>query len=120
MASNLKVLVVGATGKQGGAVVDALLSSSIGASTTIFALTRDVDSASAKRLASKSKNIRAAKGQREDSHALFKQIGENVNTVYCVTSPEHEEERTRRGRKAGQVSDRCRDRQQRALNPSRS
>jgi uncharacterized protein YbjT (DUF2867 family) len=87
MASNLKVLVTGATGKQGGADVNALLSSSIAPFITMFAPTRDVESQSAKKLSSKSKNIRLVKGQMEDAHALFNTIGDKIDMVYCVTIP---------------------------------
>jgi len=59
-----KVLVVcGATGKQGGAVIDALLDDPQGRSQfSILAVTRDPNSASAKRLAGKSAAISLLKG----------------------------------------------------------
>ena len=50
------ILVTGATGKQGGAVVNALLAAN--ADFQILALTRDAQSASAQRLAKKSPNIK--------------------------------------------------------------
>ena len=55
MHSPTKVLVIGATGKQGGAVVDAVLLQSQTSSVTIqlFALTRDPSTASAKALATR-------------------------------------------------------------------
>ncbi|KAL3427896.1 NmrA-like family protein [Phlyctema vagabunda] len=87
MSALRRVLIVGATGKQGGAVVDALLSSPNAASFMIFAPTRDPQSASAQRLAAKSKNIKTVKGQMEDAQAIFKEIGEKIDTVFGVTIP---------------------------------
>jgi uncharacterized protein YbjT (DUF2867 family) len=87
MSTLRKILVVGATGKQGGAVVNALLKSPSASSIKIFAPTRDPDSPSAKRLAAKSTNIKPIKGQIEDVQAIFKEIGEPVDAMFAVTIP---------------------------------
>jgi uncharacterized protein YbjT (DUF2867 family) len=67
-----RILITGATGKQGGAVLNALLSLSDRSSTTleILALTRKPDSAKAKLLASKP-NITVIQGQPSDAAAVF-------------------------------------------------
>ena len=58
------ILVTGATGKQGGAVVNALLSQKT-CTFTILAVTRDASSSSAKRLASKFPSIKLVQGNLE-------------------------------------------------------
>ena len=63
------ILVTGATGKQGGSVVAALLAAK--ADFNILALTRDASSPSAKRLASKSANITLVEGNLDDADAVF-------------------------------------------------
>ncbi|KAK4228651.1 putative negative transcriptional regulator [Podospora fimiseda] len=66
------LLITGATGKQGGAVIDALLNSDAsGNNFTILAVTRNTSSASSKRLASRSQNIRLVEGNLDDVPALF-------------------------------------------------
>jgi uncharacterized protein YbjT (DUF2867 family) len=70
------ILVTGATGKQGGAVVDALLD----LRTTqfkILAVTRDVNSSSANRLKSKSNHVEVVQGDLNDARGLF-ETAENV------------------------------------------
>ncbi|KAK4443474.1 putative negative transcriptional regulator [Podospora aff. communis PSN243] len=65
------LLITGATGKQGGAVIDALLDlDKDGSQFTILALTRDTSSASAKRLASRG-NIQLVQGDLNDVPALL-------------------------------------------------
>jgi uncharacterized protein YbjT (DUF2867 family) len=64
------ILVTGATGKQGGAVVDALLAKS-SSDFEILAVTRDTTSARAKQLANKSPIIKLIKGDLNDIPALF-------------------------------------------------
>lgn len=64
------ILVTGATGNQGGALVDALLSRQA-ADFTILAVTRDPNSASAKRLLAKSPTIKLVEGNLDDVPALF-------------------------------------------------
>ena len=63
------ILVTGATGKQGGAVIAALLAQK--ASFQLLALTRDSSSASARRLASKSPNITLIEGNLDDARSVF-------------------------------------------------
>ncbi len=68
------ILVTGATGKQGGAVINALLGQDT--DFTILAVTRDTNSVSAKRLASKSPLVKLVQGNLDDVPALFKQAYE--------------------------------------------
>jgi len=83
------ILVVGATGKQGRAVIEALLASPDAKDITIFALTRHPDSASAKSLALKApENIKLVKGDLNDSSSIFKEVGKSVQAVFFVTVPE--------------------------------
>lgn len=63
------VLITGATGKQGGAVVDALLAANT--DYQILAVTRNVDSPSAKKLASRSSKIALVQGDLDNSAELF-------------------------------------------------
>ncbi|KAK0744440.1 hypothetical protein B0T21DRAFT_407544 [Apiosordaria backusii] len=69
------LLITGATGKQGGAVIDALIdrASSGFPPFTILAVTRHPDSASAQRLAARSSNIKLVKGDLDDVPALFEE-----------------------------------------------
>src|SRR4051794_34939659 len=65
------LLITGATGKQGGAAIDALLDlDKDGSQFKILALTRDTTSASAKRLASRG-NIQLVQGDLNDVPALL-------------------------------------------------
>ncbi|KAI1395836.1 NAD(P)-binding protein [Hypoxylon fuscum] len=66
------IIVTGATGKQGGAVINALLSQDI-SKLTILAVTRDVSSASATRLAQQSTSIKLLQGNLDDVPALFQE-----------------------------------------------
>lgn len=63
------ILITGATGKQGGAVVDALLSH--GSSDLLLAVTRNANSTSARRLAAKSSSIKIVEGDLDATSALF-------------------------------------------------
>jgi uncharacterized protein YbjT (DUF2867 family) len=80
------ILVVGATGNQGGAVIDNLLQSE--ASFTILAVTRDPGSSAAQRLAHKSSEVKLICGDLDDPFALFKNtkaiVSEPVWGVYFV------------------------------------
>ncbi|KAK8154413.1 hypothetical protein IWX90DRAFT_442379 [Phyllosticta citrichinensis] len=81
------LLITGATGKQGSAVVDALLAQ--GSKDTILAVTRDPESASAKRLVHKSPTIKLVKGNLDDVPAVFEAAkkmakGEQIWGVYSV------------------------------------
>ncbi|KAM0416812.1 hypothetical protein ACHAPD_005749 [Fusarium lateritium] len=63
------LLITGATGKQGGSVVAALLAAQ--ADFNILALTRDASSPSAKKLAAKSPKITLVEGNLDDADAIF-------------------------------------------------
>ncbi|GAB7355769.1 hypothetical protein MBLNU459_g6454t1 [Dothideomycetes sp. NU459] len=82
------ILVTGATGKQGGAVVDAITDLPNASDYTILALTRDCNSGSAKKLAAKSPSIKLVEGNLDDVPALFKAASEVVKQpiwgVYSV------------------------------------
>ncbi|KAB2568832.1 hypothetical protein DBV05_g12488 [Lasiodiplodia theobromae] len=86
------ILVTGATGNQGGALVNALLSRHA-ADFTILAVTRDPNSASAKRLLAKSPTIKLVEGNLDDVPDLLtaaQQIASAASTsiwgVYSVQS----------------------------------
>lgn len=71
------LLITGATGQQGGAVIDSLLADPSGRSSfRILAVTRDPTSASASRLAGKSAAISLLKGDLDDVPALFRSASE--------------------------------------------
>ncbi|KAI2780440.1 nucleoside-diphosphate-sugar epimerase family protein [Daldinia loculata] len=72
------VLITGATGKQGGAVVNALLKAD--ADLEILALTRNAQSASAQRLAQKSSKIRLVTGDMDAAENIFNKAKEITNT----------------------------------------
>ncbi|KAL9095317.1 MAG: hypothetical protein Q9165_002574 [Trypethelium subeluteriae] len=63
--------ITGATGKQGGCTVDALLASPEASGSTILAITRNPQSPGAQKLASKAKNIKIVKGDFNDVPAMF-------------------------------------------------
>ncbi|RYP61687.1 hypothetical protein DL771_010038 [Monosporascus sp. 5C6A] len=81
------ILVTGATGKQGGAVINALINRK-DPDFVILAVTRDVNSASAKRVASRSPLITMVQGNLDDVPTLFKDAQEACNRpiwgVYSV------------------------------------
>ncbi|KAF9240135.1 hypothetical protein DTO013E5_8297 [Penicillium roqueforti] len=66
------ILVTGATGKQGGSVINNLLEKS--APFKILAVTRDVNSASSKKLAQKSSSITLIQGNLDDPAAIFEDV----------------------------------------------
>jgi uncharacterized protein YbjT (DUF2867 family) len=80
------ILVTGATGKQGGSVVDQLLllSATLSRAISIYALTRNISSSAAKALALKSANIHLVAGDLNDSKAIFSSIKEPIWGVYSV------------------------------------
>jgi uncharacterized protein YbjT (DUF2867 family) len=61
------IIITGATGRQGGAVVNALLDSNF----EILALTRDKSSPSAQKLVTKSSNIKLVQGDLDNAAAIF-------------------------------------------------
>lgn len=81
MAKN--ILVTGATGKQGGAVISALLASPSSANFVIYAVTRDAASSAAKSLASKS-NVEIVEGNLDDPAALFQSAGVPIWGIFSV------------------------------------
>ncbi|KZF25439.1 NAD(P)-binding protein [Xylona heveae TC161] len=84
------LLITGATGKQGGAVVDALLSSPDAKDFTILAVTRNASSSGAQALANRSPNIKLVEGDLNDPEAIFKAAArvtsQSVWGVYSVQS----------------------------------
>jgi uncharacterized protein YbjT (DUF2867 family) len=72
------VLITGATGKQGGAVIDALLKAN--APYEILALTRDAQSPSSKRLVQKSTSIKLITGDLNAADEIFKKAREATKT----------------------------------------
>ena len=84
-----KLLIVGATGQQGGAVLNALQASH--ADFSIYGLTRDPTSASATKLALR--NVAMIQGDLSEPNAIFKKIGGQVWGVFCVTQRGKNEEK---------------------------
>jgi uncharacterized protein YbjT (DUF2867 family) len=88
------VLICGATGKQGGAVVNKLLDEK--ADFEILAVTRDAKSASAQRLMEKSPKIKLVQGNLAEPLAIFKAAKEvtdspiwGVFSVQVITNNHH-------------------------------
>src|SRR4051794_7949280 len=80
-------LITGATGKQGRAVVDALLAASQDAK--ILALTRNIQSQSANALLLKEPNqIKLLEGDLKDCAAIFAKAACTIHGVFCVSIPE--------------------------------
>lgn len=74
------ILITGATGKQGGAVVDALLNREL-SDFLLLAVTRNAQSASAKRLAAKSSSIKLVEGDLDAASALFASAKASAGTI---------------------------------------
>lgn len=81
--SSLRILVAGATGKQGGALIRALLSTKH--NFTIYGLTRSLTSASALKL--KSSGINIITGNMDKPSAIFAQLPRNLDAVFSVQVP---------------------------------
>ena len=77
------LLITGATGKQGAAVISALLASPSAADYIIYAVTRDPSSAAAQSLASKP-NDKIVKGNLDAPAALFASAGVPIWGVFSV------------------------------------
>ncbi|WP_435193770.1 NmrA/HSCARG family protein [Natronomonas sp. EA1] len=77
-----KVLVTGATGRQGGAVIDALLSGQFG-SHEVFGLTRDGSSPRAQALADR--GITVVEGDMTDEKRM-RALCDGMDAVFCVTT----------------------------------
>ncbi|EPE03077.1 nucleoside-diphosphate-sugar epimerase family protein [Ophiostoma piceae UAMH 11346] len=88
------VLVVGATGKQGGGTINGLLADKSPAAQNIkiLALTRDASSPRAKALAAKSDNIEIIEGDQLKPAAIFASLPKgSVTDLFLVTVPPKEE-----------------------------
>lgn len=85
MSSTRNILVVGATGKQGGAVINALQDRPLPFAVNILALTRNPDSPSAKALSQRHPSITLIKGDLADSDAIFAQLTEPLWALFLVT-----------------------------------
>ena len=83
------ILIFGATGKQGGAVLRALLAhpSFSLTSYTIMAATRNVDSPNSQRLSALSPAIKLVKGDINDAAGTFKALSTKPWGVYTMTMP---------------------------------
>ncbi|MCJ1440980.1 MAG: hypothetical protein MMC23_001466 [Stictis urceolatum] len=81
------ILITGATGKQGGSVLRALLEhpSFSPSAYTIFAVTRNPESSSAKKLAAKSPAIKLVQGDLKDAPGIFKALPSKPWGVYGMT-----------------------------------
>ena len=86
MTALKRVLVTGATGKQGGALISALLKNPPTPPFHIVALTRDANSAKAKALA-KSPNVSVIEGNLDDTAAIFRKAKEPFHGVFSVQVP---------------------------------
>lgn len=73
------IIITGATGSQGGAVIDALVAQK--ADFLLLAVTRNTQSPSATKLASKSKNIKLVKGDLNDVPSVFANAKEAAGSV---------------------------------------
>jgi len=81
------LLITGATGKQGGAVIDALIASPSSNDFTIFAVTRNPSSPSATALSQKAQNIKVIQGNLDDCPAIFATANTPIWGVYSVQLP---------------------------------
>ena len=79
------LLITGATGNQGGAIVKALLESSdASAAFTILALSRNIHSASAAALAAKFPAVKLVEGSLDEPHAIFSRVATPIWGVFSV------------------------------------
>ena len=85
MANLKSILVAGATGKQGGALISSLLALQV-PEFHIIALTRKANSASAKRL-STNPNVTILEGDLNDAAAIFSKITSPLYGVFSVQTP---------------------------------
>lgn len=83
------ILVTGATGKQGGAVINALLASPDAKDIKIVALTRNTKSPSAKALVVKApEQIKLLAGDLKDPTTIFTNAPEKIKKVFFVSLPD--------------------------------
>jgi len=81
------LLITGATGKQGGSTIDALVSSPANSSDyTILAVTRNANSSSAKELLAKSDKIKIVQGDLNDVPGLFNAANATHSNIWGVFS----------------------------------
>ncbi|KAK3676627.1 hypothetical protein LTR78_003401 [Recurvomyces mirabilis] len=81
MATTKRLLVTGATGKQGGALISALLSKPF-QSFEIYAVTRNANSTSSQQL--QRQGVKIIQGNLDDTQAIFSQIQKPVWGVFAV------------------------------------
>ena len=86
MSASRRILIAGATGKQGGAVLRALQKIQPNPPFSILALTRNAESTSAKRLATEP-NVSVIQGDLADCPAIFKRVDGPVWAVFSVQLP---------------------------------
>lgn len=86
MSSLKRILVTGATGKQGGALISALLSSPPAQPFDLVALTRNSKSPRAQALAQKP-NVSVLEGDLDDVPSIFKKAGDPFYGVFSVQTP---------------------------------
>lgn len=91
MSRHKALLITGATGKQGRATIEALLSSPESSDFTILALTRKINSPSAVSLTRKGANVKLVEGDLDNSTAIFdaasKLTPHPIWGVFGVTTP---------------------------------
>ena len=85
MSALRRILVAGATGKQGGALINALVASQASPPFHLVALTRKANAARAQALAQKP-NVSVLEGDLDDCNAIFKGQ-EPFHGVFSVTTP---------------------------------
>ncbi|KAK5948663.1 hypothetical protein OHC33_010266 [Knufia fluminis] len=91
MSALRRILVTGATGKQGGALIKALTSFSPNPF-ELVALTRNIDSPSAQRL-SQQPNVRLLRGDLDDMSSIFRKAESPFYGVFSVQTPlDHKKE----------------------------
>ena len=84
-----KLLIVGATGRQGSSVIDAILSKPLDPPFQILALTRDLESPKAQALAAKhagNPNITIIQGESSCPDPIFEAHG-SIYGIFCYTIP---------------------------------
>ena len=90
MASQKNLLITGATGKQGGATISALLAGSPD-TFHILALTRNPSSPRAKSLIALSPNVSVLKGDLSDCPAVFRRASRPIWGVFSVQLPDFQQ-----------------------------
>jgi uncharacterized protein YbjT (DUF2867 family) len=80
------LLITVATGKQGGALISALLKSQAHLPFNMFALTRNAKSARAQVLASK-ENVSLVEGDLNDVSEIFAKLPQDIHRIFSVQTP---------------------------------